>query len=60
VLGLITLLGFVILLPAMIKQSKTGFSDLLLTLLDSITITIPPSLPAAMNFGISFALDRLR
>jgi P-type E1-E2 ATPase len=31
-----------------------------MTFSDSFTITIPPTLPAAMSFGVSFALDRLR
>jgi hypothetical protein len=34
--------------------------DILFTFLDPITITISPALPAAMQFGISFALATLK
>jgi len=33
---------------------------LILKFLDSITIAIPPSLPAALNIGISISISRLQ
>ena len=58
-LGSLTIIGFFSLLPNMLEEDARPI-DILMTFLDPITITISPALPAAMQFGITFALNRLK
>ena len=46
-------------MPFMIKNENTG-GEIILKLLDLITITVPPALPACLGIGISIALNRLK
>jgi hypothetical protein len=55
----LTIIGFLSLLPGMLEEEAEAI-DILMTFLDPITITISPALPAAMQFGITFALSRLK
>ena len=34
--------------------------DMVLKFLDLITITVPPSLPVSMTFGIIYAIDKMK
>ncbi|KAL4505183.1 hypothetical protein ABPG72_016250 [Tetrahymena utriculariae] len=63
VLALISIVGFVVSLPFMIKGYNEGYldlRDLILNSLDLVTITVPPALPTCLSIGISFAISRLR
>ena len=58
VIAVLTIIGFFIVLPQLLETMDTR--EIVFKFLDLVTIAIPPSLPAAMNVGISFALDRLK
>lgn len=58
VLGLFTIIGYVIIIPSYVSQGFDA-SYIVIRSLDLITIAIPPALPTAMAAGISFALFRL-
>ncbi len=58
-LGGIALIGFFCVLPGLLKTLESKV-EVVQKLADSITIAVPPSLPASMNFGMIFALARLR
>lgn len=58
VIAVLTIIGFFIVLPQLLETMTTN--QIIFKFLDLVTIAIPPSLPAAMNVGISFALDRLK
>lgn len=60
ILGVITIIGFFLILPDLIKTLHANGWDIMITFLDGFTITIPPTLPAAMNFGVSFSMERLK
>lgn len=51
--------GFLISLPFMIKNG-TDYLQIFLRAMDLVTTTVPPSLPACIGIGISYALSRLR
>jgi len=58
-LGGVSLIGFFGVMPGLLNTIESGV-EVFQKLADSITIAVPPSLPASMNFGIIFALARLR
>jgi len=58
-MGCLALIGFFIIMPFMIENGNTG-KDIIMRLLDLITITVPPALPACLGIGISIALHRLK
>jgi cation-transporting ATPase 13A3/4/5 len=58
-LAFLTIVGFVVTIPRMIYLEYES-SDLALRVLDLITITVPPALPACMAAGIAFAISRLK
>ena len=58
VIAVLTIIGFFIVLPQLLETMNA--QQIIFKFLDLVTIAIPPSLPAAMNVGISFALDRLK
>jgi cation-transporting ATPase 13A2 len=58
-MGLVSILGFLISVPFMIKNG-IEVSVITTRCLDLITTTVPPSLPACIGIGISYALSRLR
>lgn len=65
ILGGISLIGFFVVLPGLKanidpEESENVNLEIFQKLMDSITIAIPPSLIASMNFGMLFALARLR
>ena len=59
VLFIIAIIGFLGTLPGIIKTIESR-TERFQKLADSLTIAVPPSLPASLNFGIIFALARLR
>jgi cation-transporting ATPase 13A3/4/5 len=59
-LGVISLVGFACVLPHIVALVDFDALNIFYLLSNCITIAIPPSLPAAMSFGVSFAIDRLR
>ena len=58
-LAFLTLIGFVVSIPRMIELEYDP-RTLVIRVLDMITITVPPALPACMSVGIAFAINRLR
>jgi cation-transporting ATPase 13A3/4/5 len=60
ILGSITVIGFFVLLPGQLTEVDANFFRIIWNFFSYLTITISPALPAAMNFGISFALSRLK
>ena len=58
ILAAFTLAGTCFTLPTIIGKVSAG--AIALRILDLVTITVPPSLPAALTVGVSFALSRLR
>ena len=58
-LSCLTLVGFVISIPRMLYLEYSD-NTIALRLLDLITITVPPALPACMAAGVAFAVNRLR
>ncbi|KAL4505178.1 hypothetical protein ABPG72_016245 [Tetrahymena utriculariae] len=62
-LALISILGFFISLPFMIKGYNLeiiNLKDFILNSLDLITITVPPALPSCLSIGVSLAISRLK
>lgn len=55
----LSLIGFLISVPFMINNG-VEIGTILKRSLDLITTTVPPSLPACLGIGISYALSRLR
>ena len=53
-----TLLGTAITIPQIVHKVYSYI--IIVRILDLVTITVPPSLPAALTVGISFALSRLK
>ena len=41
-------------------HSEIKTKDLVLKILDLITITVPPGLPISMTFGIIYAVDKMK
>ena len=58
ILACFTLAGSLISIPVIMHKVHT--SVIVIRILDLVTITVPPSLPAALTVGISFALARLK
>lgn len=58
-LALVACIGMVYTLVQMVIAGE-GFGDILLEVLDLITIVVPPALPAAMTIGILIAQKKLR
>jgi len=58
-MGFLSVMGFVIALPFMIKNNIPVI-DIIFRALDLVTTTVPPSLPACLGIGISYALSRLK
>jgi len=58
-MALIAVCGFCCLLPIQIRFSY-GVGDLIDRSLALVTITVPPSLPAAMTVGIVYSISRLK
>lgn len=58
-LGGISLLGFFGVFPGLLKTIEEK-KEIILKLCDSITIAVPPSLPASMGIGMVYTLARLR
>ena len=55
----LSFVGFGISVPFLMKAGLT-ISEILVKSLDLITTTVPPSLPACLGIGISYALSRLK
>jgi cation-transporting P-type ATPase 13A2 len=58
-MGFLSIIGFLISLPFMI-ENNIEFIDIIFRALDLVTTTVPPSLPACLGIGISYALSRLK
>ena len=58
-LAALTFVGFIISLPRMLYLEFPP-NTIAIRILDLITITVPPALPACMAAGVTFALTRLR
>ena len=58
-MGCVSVIGFFIALPFMIKNEISTI-DIIFRAMDLVTTTVPPSLPACLGIGISYALSRLR
>lgn len=58
-LALLTIIGFIITIPRM-AYLEYDISLMFLRILDLITVTVPPALPACMAAGIAFAISRLK
>jgi cation-transporting ATPase 13A3/4/5 len=58
-LAFLTLLGFFVSIPRMIEL-EYNTNTLVVRILDMITVTVPPALPACMSVGIAFAINRLK
>ncbi len=58
-MAFLSLIGFLISVPFML-HSGLDYITILTRSLDLITTTVPPSLPACLGIGISYALSRLR
>lgn len=41
-------------------HNVVSIHNLIMKIIDLITITVPPGLPVSMTFGIIFALDKLK
>lgn len=59
VLAIIAFTGFLICMPIMLLKG-IPVGQVFIRCLDLITVTVPPSLPACMNVGTAFAIQRLR
>lgn len=59
ILGLITIGGFAVSIPFLVDAGLAG-SEIAIKILDLITISIPPALPAALTVGVGYALARLK
>jgi len=55
----LSFIGFLISIPFMIKNG-IKYETIVTRSLDLITTTVPPSLPACLGIGISYALSRLK
>ena len=60
ILCIATIIGFLISLKFLIVEGGYSASDVILTLLDSFTTTIPPSLPACLTVSVVYSFSRLR
>ena len=63
VMAMLSLVGFLISLPAQIHGIEVGVNDpydMILNSLEIITITVPPALPTALAIGVTFAIERLK
>ena len=58
-LAFLTLIGFIVSVPRMIELQYDP-TTLVVRVLDMITVTVPPALPACMSVGVAFAINRLR
>jgi cation-transporting ATPase 13A2 len=58
-MGTLAIIGFLIVLRYMILYGKTA-REIVMKLLDMVTITVPPALPGCLGIGISIALSRLK
>jgi magnesium-transporting ATPase (P-type) len=56
-LFLLSVSTFIVLVILIHEYAKV--TDLVQKFFDLITITVPPSLPVSMTFGIIYAIDRL-
>lgn len=59
ILFMVAMIGFFSVLPAVSREIDSKL-ERFTKLVDTLTICVPPSLPASMNFGIVFALARLK
>ncbi|ORZ36849.1 hypothetical protein BCR44DRAFT_119419, partial [Catenaria anguillulae PL171] len=59
VLGLFGLIGFIYTVVSYVREGASA-KVIIIRALDIITIVVPPSLPATLSAGVSFALARLR
>jgi len=59
VMFVIALLGFCIIIPKSVSEGMDT-PDMIDRSLDTITVTVPPALPAAMTIGVAFAMSRLK
>ncbi|XP_071500491.1 polyamine-transporting ATPase 13A3-like [Diadema antillarum] len=62
-IGILSMLGVVGIVYTVIVLSRfpnTEISDIIYKALDIITVTVPPSLPAAMTVGTAYAQHRLK
>lgn len=55
----LSIFGFGVSLPFMIRNNMS-FIEIFFRALDLITTTVPPSLPACLGIGISYAISRLK
>ena len=58
-MSILSFTGFVISIPFLLKTGSTKF-QIFKKSLDLITTTVPPSLPACLGIGISYAINRLK
>ena len=58
-MGCLSIIGFIISTPFLVKAGQDNI-EILKKCLDLITIIVPPSLPACIGIGISYAVNRLK
>lgn len=58
-MGFLSVIGFLISLPFMI-ENNIDTVEIIFRAMDLVTTTVPPSLPACLGIGISYALSRLK
>jgi cation-transporting ATPase 13A3/4/5 len=58
-MGCLSIIGFTISIP-FLKNADQSTSEIIKKCLDLITTAVPPSLPACLGIGISYAVNRLK
>ena len=59
-MSILCVIGFAISLKFLIDNAGLTTTDIVMKFLDLITTTVPPSLPACISVGITYALSRLK
>lgn len=62
VLGFNALIAFLVSIPKfkqLLDDGSIEMKDVIIRVLDLITISVPPALPTCLSFGIGFSLKRL-
>ena len=58
-MGCLSIIGFIISIPFLKEAGQSNY-EIIIKCLDLITIIVPPSLPACIGIGISYAVNRLK
>lgn len=59
VMACLSLLGYLISLPALIDSQNTTF-EIISAFLELVTVTVPAQLPIALSIGVEFTIKRLK